>query len=45
MFLTTCDNPHNTYVHEEIPDTAATKHYITEETLPICDQIQETLGM
>ena len=31
-------------MHEGIPDTAATKHYITEDQLPICKEVDNTIG-
>ena len=30
-------------MHEGIPDTTATKHYITEDQLPICKEVENTI--
>ena len=38
------DNPRNTPYKVGIPDTAATKHYITEDVLDICKSVQDTNG-
>ena len=38
------DNPLNTPNKVGIPDTAATKHYITEDVLDICTSVQDTIG-
>ena len=52
MVLTTSANPPifnlNTNTNKSsnngIPDTAATRHYITEATLPICNNVENTEG-
>ena len=31
-------------MHDGIPDTAATKHYITEDKLKICNDLKNTIG-
>ena len=31
-------------MHQGIPDTAATRHYITEDILPLCNNIKDTIG-
>ena len=31
-------------MHYGIPDTLATKHYITEDTLQICKDVKDTIG-
>ena len=31
-------------MHDGIPDTAATKNYITEDTLQICKDVKDTIG-
>ena len=38
------DNSPNIALHEGIPETAATKHYITEDQLPICNKVANTIG-
>ena len=43
-YMTSDNPPHNVDIYEGIPDTAATKHYITEELLPICSEVQNTNG-
>ena len=31
-------------MYEGIPDTMATKYYITEDQLPICNEVENTIG-
>ena len=43
-YLTSSDNPNNKYIYEDIPYTAATKHYIIPQDINICDKVKDTLG-